>query len=554
MLRWFEHRLGHYALLMAALVLLTLPNLGNHTLWDIDEGLNAEAAREMLEGQRWVVPTFNFELRSAKPPLLYWGQILSYQLFGVSEFAARLPSVLASLLTVLLVYELGRQMFNARTGLMGGLILASAFEFCLLAHAATPDAVLLLATVLTLTVFWLGSQNGSRAWWYPTAAAAGLAVLAKGPIGVGLPGLIILLYFAWNGELSRLWDRRLLTAGALFWAVAGPWYLLVTLATKGQFLKDFIGTHNVHRFLAPMENHSGPIYFHLLGLFVFFMPWSICLVASLIYGVRAAQQPSVPGDAVEKDRRAHRLLVTWFGVVLVFFSLAATKLPNYVLPLYPALALLTASYLERWRSGVISPGNIVMFISWVGLILVGVGIGFGLLLVGGLISLPGAKIPMLSGLGRWWWLGLIPITAAGVVLWYYRRGQRNRVIQVLTVAAILFMTGVAGFPPVSLDRHKAPRALVDESGARQLDREIRLGAWEYFQPSLVFYAGREVKRLVNAAETRQFLGTQRPAFLFVPANWWRDHGHEVGLPHRVVARQYDFYRQGDILVIRNLVD
>ena len=185
---------------MAVAAALTLPNLGAASLWDVDEGVNAEAAREMHEADTWVIPTFNFELRTAKPVLLYWLQRASYAAFGVSEWSARLPSAVAGWLTVLLTYELARRMFGRPTGLLAGVVLASAAEFCALAHAATPDATLLLFTTLTFYLFWVGHEDGGRSWWLPTAAACGLAVLTKGPVGVALPGLVVVLYLVWNGE------------------------------------------------------------------------------------------------------------------------------------------------------------------------------------------------------------------------------------------------------------------------------------------------------------------------------------------------------------------
>jgi 4-amino-4-deoxy-L-arabinose transferase-like glycosyltransferase len=151
--RWAGHRIGHYLLLATAAGLLFFPGLGQPSLWDIDEGNNAEAAREMLEAGDWVVPTFNYHLRVDKPALLYWLQILAYRTFGVNEFAARLPSALAALATVLVVYELGRRLFDRATGLLAGLILASTIGFSAAAHFANPDALLNLFTVLTLFFF-----------------------------------------------------------------------------------------------------------------------------------------------------------------------------------------------------------------------------------------------------------------------------------------------------------------------------------------------------------------------------------------------------------------
>src|SRR5262249_50726586 len=160
---------------------------------------------EMLESGNWVVPTFNGKLRVDKPALLYWLQLGAYEVFGVNEFAARLPSALAALTTVLLAYELGRRTFgSASTGLLGGLIPASSVAFCAAARFANPDALLNLFTVLSLLLFWLGYSRGGRLWFVPPAVSMGLAVLAKGPVGVVLPLTVIGLFLLWTRQLRRL--------------------------------------------------------------------------------------------------------------------------------------------------------------------------------------------------------------------------------------------------------------------------------------------------------------------------------------------------------------
>src|SRR5438128_5894964 len=159
MFHWLNHRTGHYLLLLSAGAALTLPNLGAPSLWDIDEGHNAEAAREMLDSGNWLVPTFNFQLRDHKPPLLYWLLIAAYRWFGVNELAARLPSALAALAAVLLTYELGRLMFGPSAGLLGGLLLDSAAMFCAAAHFANPHSLL---DVLTLSTFFFSWRSMAR--------------------------------------------------------------------------------------------------------------------------------------------------------------------------------------------------------------------------------------------------------------------------------------------------------------------------------------------------------------------------------------------------------
>jgi len=565
MLRKLDSRSGHYVLLLAVAAALTLPSLGAHSLWDIDEGLNAEAAREMLVRGDWITPTFNGELRTAKPALLYWLQIVAYLVLGVNEAAARLPSVLAAWASVLLTYELARRMFDPYTGLLAGLVLASAFEFVLLAHAATPDAVLLLFTVLTFYAFWRGAADGGRTWFVPTGLAAGFAVLAKGPVGVLLPGVIIGLFFAWNAQWRRLADWRLAAGGLAFVLVALPWYVAVSMATRTAFIGDFWGRQNVHRFLQPMEGHGGPLYYHAVGLFVFFAPWSVFLGITLWHALRESRSPRLagtPGSGAAHDDSAeprvalcgtegYRLLVCWCAAYLAFFSLAATKLPNYVLPMYPALAILTARMLVQWTAGRIRVAAWVATVCGVALALVGVLTALGLAVVGGSVHLPIAGIPTLTGVERWAWLGAIPMAGAALAFACFRRDARVGVTASVTAAAVIFAGGIAAGPPVALDAYKAPRALVTAAGLADGHSEARVASFGWFQPTLVFYVRRDVQKLSDLEGVQSFLAQSRPAYLFVPADLWEQIAPNVRTPHAEVARRYDLYRRTDVVVVRN---
>ncbi|HJT77223.1 MAG TPA: glycosyltransferase family 39 protein, partial [Gemmataceae bacterium] len=409
MFRRLDCRPGHLLLLLLVSAALNLPNLGAASLWDIDEGNNAEAAREMDTTGDWVVPKFNGELRVDKPALLYWLQLGAYRAFGINEFAARLPSALAAMAAVLGVYELGRRLFGAGAGLLGGLVFASSLAPTVAGHFANPDALLTACAVWTLFFFWAGFARYGRPLFVPMGGCMGLAMLAKGPVGLVLPLAVATLFLLWSGRLRCLLDRRLLWGTLAFVLVMVPWYAWVATETKAEFLRGFFLTHNLGRALSPMENHRGPFFYYAAVLPLGFLPWSVFLGLTGWYGVQALRAGR--GDAAPvpaEQRLAARLLWCWVAVYFLAFSVVATKLPNYILPLYPPLALLTGWALDRWRRGAIEPRPWALRLSLAGLGLTGAGLALGLLLLGG--ALPAAWVPdtPLPGLRPWAAAGALP--------------------------------------------------------------------------------------------------------------------------------------------------
>jgi 4-amino-4-deoxy-L-arabinose transferase-like glycosyltransferase len=544
MFRRLPDRAGHYLLLLAVATLLFLPNLGAPSLWDIDEGNNAEAAREMLERGDWVVPVFNYQLRVDKPALLYWLQILAYQVFGVGEFAARLPSALGGLATVLITYELGRRLFGASAGLLAGLVLASAGLFCASAHFANPDALLNAFTALTFLFFWQGFARGGRSWFLWAGLSTGLAVLAKGPVGLVLPAAVIGLFLLSTRQLGRLWDRRLLLGLVVFALVALPWYACVGAETKGQFLRGFLLTHNIGRYQNAMEHHGGQPYYYLLVLAAGFAPWSVFLGLAAWYSGTAWKEAVVRPSP-------HGFLWCWVGVYFVFFSLSGTKLPNYILPLYPPVSLLTAHFLDGWRRGTMRPPVWVVHISVGCLALIGVGTIIALALAGGLVEASFLRGRRLPGLEVWALLGIIPLAGAVAAAWCAWRQARTGFVVSVTVAAVLFTAGLLAGGSVALDVYKAPRPLVHALQAGQAGREVRVGCYQYFQPSLVFYCRREVYRFTEEDKALEFLRCPLPVYLFVPAADWGRLKEKVAGPHRELGRHHDLYRGCDVVLVTN---
>jgi 4-amino-4-deoxy-L-arabinose transferase-like glycosyltransferase len=548
MLARFDCRFGHYLLLLAVSAALFLPNLGGPSLWDIDEGNNVETGREMYISGNWIVPTFNFELRVDKPALLYWLEIGAFELFGVNEFAARFPSAIMALLAVCLTYELGRRMFHAHVGLLAGLMLASTVLFCAAAHFANPDSLLNACTLLTFFFFWNSLARGDRSWFFLCGVSTGLAVLAKGPVGLLLPSAATLLFLFWSRQLRRLFDWRWLPGILVFGLVMVPWYAWVGAETRGNFLKGFFLTHNVDRYLSPMEGHHGNPAYYVLVLLVGFAPWS----AFLGLAVWDSLRPSAIGRESKTDRRQPIcFLWCWIVVYFAFFSFSRTKLPNYILPIYPAVALLSARFLERWRRGAIQLPAWTMQVAPVALLLLGVGTIVALLMAGGMFApglLRGRHWP---GLELWAGLGAIPLAGALATWWCLRQKRHTGMLAGFMASAVIFFAVLSCGGAIALEAYKAPRDLVRDIPTNLAEHEVRIAAYQYFQPSLVFYCQRQVQHLKDDEATLEFLSNPLQVYLFVPAARWAELAPRVQGTTRLLSTRRDLYQNCDVVVVTN---
>jgi 4-amino-4-deoxy-L-arabinose transferase-like glycosyltransferase len=551
--RWTDRPLVAVPVLLAVAALVVLPNLGVTSLWDDDEGVNAGCTREMIESDTWIVPTFNWDLRTAKPVLLYWVMRPSFAAFGETEFAARLPSAVAFVGMVLAVYGLGRGMFGGSAGFVAGLVAASSFGLVYLGRAATTDSLLILFTTLYFWALWWGSQNNRRGWFIPCGIASGLAMLTKGPaVGLVLPAAVAGFYFLWTRQLRQLIDPRMLL-GVLAWVlVAVPWYVFVATETKGEWPMAFFFKENVGRASEPMEGHKGiPVLYEVAVVCGLFAPWSGFLVASVWAAFWVSREPEASATRGEGD--GAKLLLCWFAVYFLACSAAATKLPHYIAPAYPALALLTGRLLTRWAAGEITLPKWVLPAGLIGFAVTGLSVVVGLLVGGGVIPLSGSQVRTFPGLEAWAWAGLFPLLSAVVGWWLWRRDRKPAVIAALVAGTVLFVAVLAAFAPQAVDERKAVKELVRESGAQVLDREARIASLDYTQPSVTFYTGRRVVRLQSPDDAVGFLhpGITIESYLFVPEPLWEEKlaGRVTGV--RVAARRYDFYRNCNVLVVTN---
>jgi len=381
-------RWGPPLALLALATLLFFAGLGDLGLTDRDEGSNAEAAREMLESGNWLYPTLNGEPRFAKPVLIYWLTATGYLAFGVNEFTARLPSALFATGLIILQYAFLSRLWGSFVGLLGALILLLNIEMVAIGRLALTDGVLIFFVTLSLFCFWLGlhEENGRRFFWLFYVGMA-LGTLTKGPLGFIVPLVVVLPYLTVTRRWPQFRRNGFPVAGSLlFLILAAPWYAIM-LWIHGTRYTASARADTVGRFFSIIGGHGGTIFFYIPVLLFGFFPWSAFLPVATYQALKRWREYRDPESAERtssgpawRPPSAHELeffAALWLVAGFLFFSLSATRLPHYIGPLYPAAAILIASYWKRAITDPLTPGITLGFRL---LLVLGYLLGFALIL------------------------------------------------------------------------------------------------------------------------------------------------------------------------------
>ncbi|TVQ41913.1 MAG: glycosyltransferase family 39 protein [Gloeocapsa sp. DLM2.Bin57] len=328
--------------------------LGSTGLVDETEPLFAEAGKGMFLTGDWITPYYNGETRFDKPPLIYWGMAIAFHLFGVNTWGVRLPSALGAIvLTFVSFYTVLRFHKSSNSAWLVPAILS--FNFYSLAWGRTGVSDMLLSAGMGcgLLCFFTGYAEASQRkttlslWQFPSlwyslsAVSLALAVLAKGPVGVVLPGLIILAFLLYVGKCKTVvGEMGIIWLTVIFSVIAVPWFVLIS-QRHSDYIETFFGYHNVQRFTEVVSNHPGPWYYYFIVLLILFIPWSLYLPGAIanteFWRRRFWSQQSPP-------EQLPLFAVIWVIAIFVFFSIASTKLPSYILPLIPAASILISLY------------------------------------------------------------------------------------------------------------------------------------------------------------------------------------------------------------------
>ena len=497
-------------LVLGAAALLFLPGLGRLGLWAPDEpryGQVAEELRSFVHGRDGLVLLhLNGAPYDQKPPLYFWAAALAgTPADRVTEGAARLPSALAGIACVALVFALGQRLLSPHTALLGALIFLTSQELAHLARRAQLDVVLTLFETLALYAFvrlerGAGSRRANVALLH---AALGLAVLTKGPVGFLVPLGVIAVWLGLEGRLRDLrrlfppWAPLLSLGPGLAW-IAGA----LALAPAGFFQGAVID--NLWGRVAEGTSHPRPLYYYLYQFPVDALPWSLAWPLVAAAGWRRVFAP----EGNPERRRAWRFLLTWVAVPFVFFSLSSGKRGLYLLPALPAAALLTAdALLLVIRERAALPRAFV----WVARALTAVALGAGTWLA----FVPrAADLPLPRALGgalavgtgaagaAWWWAGRSSSTPSGVGC------ERTAWIRLGIAVAWVWMVLACIFHGLypSLDGEKSPLPIARAAAA--LTREgapIGLLGSRPLTGGIAYYSGRRVEELDSPDAARAFL-------------------------------------------------
>lgn len=353
---------GLWVLLIGAIAYLW--NLGNVGLIDETEPLFAEASRQMLVTGDWITPYFNGETRFDKPALIYWCQAIAYSIFGVNEWAVRLPSALAAIAVSALGFYIVYWYFAQKDKLTGtynptrryitagmtAAIMGLNPEMIAWGRVGVSDMLLTGCIASALFCFFLGYGENAKLtseksklpnkWYLACYILMAAGILTKGPIGIVLPGIIILAFVLYLGKFWEMWrEMRPILGMLIVLALSIPWYALVIWRNGQNYIDSFFGYHNIERFTDVVNGHAAPWYFYFLVVLVGFAPYSVYIPAALM---RLKFWRRNHWLNQERSQQFGLFICCWFLGVFSFFTIAVTKLPSYVLPLMPAAAVLVA--------------------------------------------------------------------------------------------------------------------------------------------------------------------------------------------------------------------
>jgi 4-amino-4-deoxy-L-arabinose transferase-like glycosyltransferase len=455
-------------------------NFWGTSIYILDEAKNAGCAMEMLNRHDPIVPTFNGELRTDKPPFHYYMMMLAYTAFGANPFSARLFSVVSGILTVGLIYLFTKKMAEEKTALYASLAMIGSLQLAIQFHLAVPDPYLILWMTLTLLLFYNGYQNGNKTSLTFFYGVLALACLTKGVVALVLVAMIAVIFILMNEPISFHLFRKLqfVKGLAIFIVIAVPWYGIVGYYTDGVWLEGFFIKHNMQRYTGTMEGHRGFLLSSFVISIVALLPFSVFIVQAVRLAIRQ-----------RKERPFILFCLIASLVIPVFFAFSKTILPSYPAPAFPFIAIILGNYVATLvKSDDRKFSNYVtLIINLALMIAIPVGVYMALKQEHDLSHLtPLATI-----------FTVLPLSAAAALYFYHKNRKKNMAISMVSAWIVVTVAFFYWCYP-QIDRLNP----VSEAVKLIPDHETR-----YFQslnPAFVFALKKPVKK-ISKEEINDFL-------------------------------------------------
>jgi len=453
-----------------------------------DEPRYAQVAREMLARGDWITPTLGGKPWLEKPPLYYWQAMVAYRFFGVSDWAARLPSAMDATLMAIAIYLFFRR-FRPGSEVDAALMTVSAAGVIAFARAASTDMPLAASFTIALLAWWAWYESGVTVYLWVANAFLALGMLAKGPVAPFLAAVVVGIFAVVKRDYGAL-RRTLSIPGILiFCVIALPWYIAVQLRNP-DFFHAFILQHNLERFSSNLYHHREPFWYYIPVVFLALLPWTVFSIASIVETMRAWWSERRTMLKSQEDAFNIFLLI-WLVVPVIFFSISQSKLPGYILPALPAGVLLLAEYVRRHAASDDRPGILPIILQAA----TAAALVFPALLLGQILLLQHLIWGTLTSIA----LAFAGVLATGIAL-TLRRPAGLRMLRFVTlIPVVLAVAAVLRLYAPALDNALSTRPLAIDLGKLEskhlplavfnVRREVEFG--------LAFYRNQEVNRYAN---------------------------------------------------------
>ncbi len=505
-------------IILAVLVFFTiLFGIGGVPLLDPDEPVYAETAREMLQTGDFLSPRIFGDYWYDKPPMYYWLVAISQAIFGDNEFAARFPASLMACGTAFMTYVATTKLLNEKAGFWSAVVLTTCVQFFYMGKAAVTDTTLLFFMTGALFAFM------HEKYWLMYIAMA-LATVTKGPIGIVFPGAIIFLYLVFNGNLDRIFRMHVIRGLLLYFLIASPWYYAMYTVHGMEFINTFLGFHNITRFTTPEHANRVTFWYYFPVVILGMFPWTGLLGLAVLSSIR---------DSRIDEMRKLLFFHVWWAFVFVFFTICQTKLVSYILPMFPALAVIIGWYIARLIAKMRYRTTFYSWIACSGILFVLLAVGWAI----GASYLPEAafSLYMLSG------LTVVLGIAAVLALLNYRDIEMSAGIHAM-IGVVTMCVAFAFVLPVIADRFSV-KTMSEYYKAECVD-DTPIYVDKFLRPGFMYYAGKPgVEVLPQTDALDRTLEKQEHKYILVRGLEWRRYLKTNAQPSNitVVKENSDIY-------------